>query len=379
MRTYLLILSFIIVSSFSLVQTSFSQTDTQRSAVHAVDSGTAAGTGPTQQLASGVDTRGRRNAVNSTVNVKTAGLDGNQATPKGEPNWWKDKVYFILAFIGGGIITYCFMFIFKGNKVAGSGHPSTLHEDKVNELNRTNAESIAKIKQLSRERDQLKEDLSKLKSRNNPSPQATKQEGSSSSKSQQSTNNPVKQSGSEPSKQFGSESSGQFENKPPTQSENESSRQPGSEPSRQAQFADGSPADEFIPEEKSPTIELVVTNTIYKENIAQKSYGVLYFPNPNMSGDFKHTGGKPTFIEGTSIYKFSLISPTEALYEFCEEKSAVTMAINNRNDLILSVAEESNAYTPNATKILIADQKKGKAKLEEQSWIITEKAKIKYI
>lgn len=110
----------------------------------------------------------------------------------------------------------------------------------------------------------------------------------------------------------------------------------------------------------------------------KESYqSVLYFSTPNLSGEFR--GGSNTFDEGASIYKFSLISPTEAFFEFCDNKSSVGLALNHRNDLILAVAEESNAFNAGASRIVIDGNQQGQALLEGSFWKVTKKAKIKYI
>lgn len=109
----------------------------------------------------------------------------------------------------------------------------------------------------------------------------------------------------------------------------------------------------------------------------QTEYGTLYFPNPISDGFFLADNGRNAFTEGASIYKFTLTSPFEASFEYCEDPSSVKIALNNRNELLLSVAEEANAYNPSASKI-IADPP-GKATLEGSIWRVTQKAKIKYV
>lgn len=131
----------------------------------------------------------------------------------------------------------------------------------------------------------------------------------------------------------------------------------------------------LISEEISNPIELEVENILPKINELK----TLYFPNPNNDGNFKNSEGKAVFIDGVSIYKFILQNENNALVEFCDDKYSVSIALNNRNEMILSLATESNAYNQNATQIVIIDNKKAKAQLEGNIWVIKEKAKIKYV
>lgn len=133
-----------------------------------------------------------------------------------------------------------------------------------------------------------------------------------------------------------------------------------------------------VNEEASFTKEWEVGSNITNLEAIKESYqSVLYFSTPNRSGEFR--GGSNTFEEGASIYKFSLISPTEAFFEFCDNRSSVGLALNHRNDLILAVAEESNAFNPGASRIAIDGNQQGQALLEGSFWKVTKKAKIKYI
>ena len=131
-------------------------------------------------------------------------------------------------------------------------------------------------------------------------------------------------------------------------------------------------------EENSSTKEWNISTENKDAEIPKESYNsVLYFSTPNTSAEFR--GGTPVFDEGASIYKFSLISATEATFEFCENKSSVGLALNHRNEHILVAAEESNAFNPNASKIAIDGNHFGKAVFEGTFWKLTKKAKIKYL
>ncbi|MBB5635297.1 cell division protein FtsB [Pedobacter cryoconitis] len=130
-------------------------------------------------------------------------------------------------------------------------------------------------------------------------------------------------------------------------------------------------------DEKPRQVEFDIVNKLPGLTHTKESLAVLYFPNPNLDGEFKNSEGSNSFIEGASIYKFSLKSSTEAYFEFCEDRSAVSMALNHRNESILAVAQEANAYNSGATKI--ASDQRGEAVLEGANWIVKNKAKIKYI
>ena len=103
----------------------------------------------------------------------------------------------------------------------------------------------------------------------------------------------------------------------------------------------------------------------------------LFFPNPTEDGDFVKSNGKDYYMEGTSVYKFLLHSPTEASFEFCQERSAIGMALYNRHELIRSVSEELNPYSITAASIIC--ETKGKAILDGEMWKVTQKARIKYV
>lgn len=132
---------------------------------------------------------------------------------------------------------------------------------------------------------------------------------------------------------------------------------------------------ELVNEEISQPIELQFENKV--KLIAEPK--VLYFPNPNLDGNFRYNDGKETFIEGTSVYKFTLKDELNADVEFCDHISSVTIALNNRNEMILSLAIETNPYSSNAMKITTIESQKAKAQLENNIWVIKEKAKIKYV
>lgn len=134
---------------------------------------------------------------------------------------------------------------------------------------------------------------------------------------------------------------------------------------------------ETIIEEVSVPIELSVENNI--PIIKNDDAKILYFPNPNLDGNFRSNEGNEVFIEGAAVYKFTLKDEITANVEFCDNLSSITIALNNRNEMILSIATETNAYNPSSTKILIVDNKKAKAQLEGNIWVIKEKAKIKYV
>ena len=136
---------------------------------------------------------------------------------------------------------------------------------------------------------------------------------------------------------------------------------------------------EIVPENISPSIDLEVENSIKSPVTVGNLLRILYFPNPNSDGNFKSTEGREAYLEGASIYKFSLFTDNDASFQFCEERSSVGIALNNRNELILSVAEEANAYNSGASKIVSTDTERGKAALEGSIWRVTQKAKIKYV
>jgi hypothetical protein len=95
-----------------------------------------------------------------------------------------------------------------------------------------------------------------------------------------------------------------------------------------------------------------LNNSPSNKEIPVDSTNYQYFPSPLSDGSFRKIDGKAQFIEGASIYRFTIISDSEARFEFCDDKSSVSMALNNRNDLILTVADEMEGSSAGATKIL---------------------------
>jgi hypothetical protein len=128
---------------------------------------------------------------------------------------------------------------------------------------------------------------------------------------------------------------------------------------------------------ESNTVEFENINNILPEPKPQAISQILYFPNPNQDGDFRKDNGSDTYIDGASIYKF-VVNENEAQFEFCSQRSSVSIALNNRNELILSVAEELNAYNASAVQIISEGPQKGVAILDGLFWKVKSKAKIKY-
>lgn len=116
-------------------------------------------------------------------------------------------------------------------------------------------------------------------------------------------------------------------------------------------------------------------------NLALESFpaSYLYFPSPLSDGSFRKIDGRTTFSEGASIYRFKLISDNEAVFEFCEDISSVSMALNNRNDLILSVSDEMEGHYAGAKKVMIYKGKMGRVQLVDNKWLLVQKAQIKYV
>src|SRR5690606_22455718 len=108
------------------------------------------------------------------------------------------------------------------------------------------------------------------------------------------------------------------------------------------------------------------------------SKAIRYFSNPNSEGNFKASAAREHYIDGTSIFKFTLNSDSEAVFEFCHDQNAVKMALNNWEEIIKSVAEELNAFNPHASSIISEPNDRGVAVLNDGSWEVTRKVKIRY-
>jgi len=124
---------------------------------------------------------------------------------------------------------------------------------------------------------------------------------------------------------------------------------------------------------------VVDTIEVQVEKSEQRSGRQQYFPSPLSDGSFRRVDGRESFLEGASIYRFNIVGEAEATFDFCEDFSSVSMALNNRNELILSVAEEVEGNYTTAKKILTYKGESGKAVLEDNKWNVVRKIKIKYL
>lgn len=96
---------------------------------------------------------------------------------------------------------------------------------------------------------------------------------------------------------------------------------------------------------------------------------------PSGDGFFSNDNRFSAYQNGRTVYRFYLLSETEAEFEFCNEATA--FAIDKPQTHILAACEPLNARPDKAQGI--ETEIKGTAYLEDGKWIIKEKAKIKYL
>ena len=108
---------------------------------------------------------------------------------------------------------------------------------------------------------------------------------------------------------------------------------------------------------------------------AAKTIPAFYLSIPSGDGFFSNDNRIPSYRNGNTFYRFYLLSDTEAEFEFCSE--ATTFAIDQPETHIFRACDQLNTRPDKAKGI--ATETRGTARLEGDKWVITEKAKIKYL
>lgn len=104
----------------------------------------------------------------------------------------------------------------------------------------------------------------------------------------------------------------------------------------------------------------------------------LYFPPPLKEGVFPVDQGSTTFRPGTSVYLLE-VDPDEdeqATFCFYEDKDAMQRAINYSDSIIKQACEMTDLGPARPASIKTIEA--GKAIRKEGSWVIQQKAKIRY-
>lgn len=104
----------------------------------------------------------------------------------------------------------------------------------------------------------------------------------------------------------------------------------------------------------------------------------LYFPPPLKEGVFPVDQGSTTFRPGTSVYLLE-VDPDEddqAAFCFYEDKDAMQRAINYSDSIIKQACEITDLGPARPASIKTIEA--GKAIRKEGSWVIQQKAKIRY-
>lgn len=123
--------------------------------------------------------------------------------------------------------------------------------------------------------------------------------------------------------------------------------------------------------EKEPIVSNISKQEKSKNNARHE---IQYFAAPNEQGEFIAKNGQSEVKQGASIYKF-FIKGTDADFEFFNHDSTFQSTLNAPNRLN-AVCNFANDYNPDATKIKTT--RKGKAILEDDKWVVKQKAEINY-
>jgi HAMP domain-containing protein len=105
---------------------------------------------------------------------------------------------------------------------------------------------------------------------------------------------------------------------------------------------------------------------------------VFYLSVPAEDGSFKAAYASSLYREGASIYKFTRTSRCEADFQIDDRESSIKSALEFPDRTIDLVCEAENAFNPKATRIFTSRDGVGKAKLVEDKWVVTRKARIRY-
>lgn len=103
---------------------------------------------------------------------------------------------------------------------------------------------------------------------------------------------------------------------------------------------------------------------------------LFFLPIPNRDGSFDAENWTAKFEPTESVYRFQMISSTEAEFEFYNDKPTVRRAISGYDVYVKPVCKALNAFDKNATKIVT--QVKGIVYKDGSVWKLKEKALVYY-
>lgn len=103
---------------------------------------------------------------------------------------------------------------------------------------------------------------------------------------------------------------------------------------------------------------------------------VFFMPSPAKGGVFKTEYQSTSFIATESVYRFELLSPSEAKFTFYNDRATVSRALNNYDTYLKPVCKSLNDLNPNAAQIIT--QVPGTAYLHGDTWKVKERALVYY-
>jgi hypothetical protein len=129
-------------------------------------------------------------------------------------------------------------------------------------------------------------------------------------------------------------------------------------------------------EENKKPVE--TANRIWQEprSSSEPKREVFYLSTPNKDGSFNQSSVHTAYQEGGSIYRFTKTRYGYAEFQIDENPSSVKLALEYADKNIDPVCEAVNAYNPKAERIMTMQP--GRADLEGDKWIVSNKAKIRY-
>lgn len=134
-----------------------------------------------------------------------------------------------------------------------------------------------------------------------------------------------------------------------------------------------------IQEPISPQIypELIIqSETSTTESIQLKEYKTIYFASPNENGSFPDVKKSFDYIEDVHNYKLLINDGIYGTLKFINHHKSYTTALLSPHQYIKPVFEETNDFTSKTISIKMVDN--GNWHLENNIWVIKNKAKIKY-
>jgi hypothetical protein len=102
---------------------------------------------------------------------------------------------------------------------------------------------------------------------------------------------------------------------------------------------------------------------------------VFYMGDP-YENDFLINSKSDTYSIGATMYKFYILSQNESEFEFISDYETIKQIHVNNISSLRSACKSENEYNSSISRVVTV--KKGKARFQEDKWVIIEKAKIRF-